>query len=408
MVRVSQVTIEQIRMLMTAEGREALAAVASCPQMVSPATIARLRASFAADLVSAALIAGNLRVRARERFSRADGMFFDGSDSLEQATSEPVARHKAARFAGTGTVVDLCCGAGGDAVMIAGQAGRVIGVDRSPAALLCMRANAQAYDVASRVRAVVADVEQWVPKADAVHIDPPRRDGQGRRQLAAGQWQEWIQQVRSLAEEHKHIGGKLSPAVDLAQLDWADEVELISENGTLKQAMAWCGKLARSRRAATVIRSGLGQTKAIETLSSDAPIGRPELAGHLAAGLILHEPDAAVVRAGLLGNLAERLGTGLVDPHLPLLTGGAHDTETLLARRYEVLEVAGWSIKRVKQLLRQRGWRVAEVKTRAFAAQPETILSDLRSLKSDPEAPAVVLWAVRLGDQPTCMLTRRL
>lgn len=381
--------------------------MASSPAAVAPATIARLRASFSADLVSAALTIGQLRARARGRFSRADELFFDGPDSLEQATSEPVARHKADRFASVDAVVDLCCGVGGDAMAIASQAGQVIAVDRSPARLLCARLNARAYGGAGRVRMVAADVEQWVPKGDAVHIDPPRRDVQGRRQLAAGQWQEWIQQVRRLAAEHKHVGGKLSPAVDLAQLDWADEVELISENGTLKQAMTWCGRLARSRRTATVIRSGLGQAKAIETLASDTPVGEPQQEGPLEAGQILHEPDAAVVRAGLLGNLAEKLGVGLVDPNLPLLTGTAHQAETLLARPYEVLEMLGWSIKKVKQLVRQRGWRVAEVKTRAFAAQPETILADLRSLKPDPEAPPVVLWAVRLGDRPTCILARR-
>jgi hypothetical protein len=334
-------------------------------------------------------------------------MLFDGSDSLEQATSEPVARCKAARFAGQGTVVDLCSGAGGDAVIIAGQVGRVIGVDRGPARLLCLQVNAEAYDAACRVRAVAADVEQWVPKGDAYHIDPPRRDERGRRHLAAAQWDEWIQQVRSLAKTCEHVGGKFSPAVDLAQLNWADEVELISENGTLKQAMAWCGRLARARRTATVIRSTQGQTKAIETLASNEPASTPRGAGRLEAGRVLHEPDAAVIRAGLLGNLAENLGADLVDPHLPLLVGGDCG-ETLLARRYEVLEVLDWSAKKVRQLVRQRGWRVAEVKTRAFAAQPEAILSHLGSAKADPADPAVVLWAVRLGDQPTCLLTRRL
>jgi hypothetical protein len=402
----SQVTIEQIRMLMTAEGREALGAVASDGLTVDPATIDRLRQSFAAELVSAALTMGNLRVRASERFSRADRMFFDGSDCLEQATSEPVARHKAARFAGVEIVGDLCCGAGGDAVMMAGQAGSVIGADRSSAGLLCLQVNAEAYDVARRVRGVAADVEQWVPKADAYHIDPPRRDERGRRQLAAGQWDAWIQQVRSLAKTHGQVSGKFSPAVELGRLDWADEVELIGENGTLKQAMAWCGRLAKSRRTATVIRSGQGQTKAVETLASDTPASRPGRAGRLEAGRVLHEPDAAVVRAGLLGNLAERIGAELVDSHLPLLTGDEAG-ETLLARQYEVMEVMAWSSKRVKQVVRQRGWRVAEVKTRAFAAQPEAILSALRSLEADPGAPSVVLWAVRLGDRPTCILTRR-
>ncbi len=398
-------------MLVTAEGGRGLAAAASCRQPVEPAALDRLRRTFPADLVRAALALAGLRVRARERFSRADAMFFDGADALEQASGEAVAAHKAARFAGEGVVVDLCCGVGGDAVMMAGRAGRVIGVDRSLVRLLCLRANAGVYGFERQVSVVAADAEHWAGGGDACHIDPPRRDERGRRHLARAGWDEWIGRVRGLAGRYRHLGGKFSPAVDLAQLDWADEVELISENGTLKQAMTWCGRLARSRRSATVIRSAGGQARAAETLASDEPVGTPRAAGTLAAGTILHEPDAAVVRAGLLGNLAERLGAGLVDPHLPLLAGARNEgrgDETLLARRYEVLEVAGWSIKRVKALVRQRGWRVAEVKTRAFAAQPEEILSGLRSVKTEADAPAVVLWAVRLGDRPMCILTRRL
>ncbi len=201
-------------MLMTAEGGRALDAAASCPQPVGPATMARLRRLFAADLTSAALTLADLRARARERFSRAAAMFFDGADALEQASGEAVAAHKAGRFAGAGTVVDLCCGVGGDAVMIAGKAGRVVGVDRSRGRLLCLRANAEAYGVGRQVLAVAADAEGWAGKGDACHVDPPRRDERGRRQLAG--WDEWIGRVRELAKGYGDLGGKFSPAADLA------------------------------------------------------------------------------------------------------------------------------------------------------------------------------------------------
>jgi hypothetical protein len=410
---VAQISLEQLQRLMTDEGRRALAAAAetfssrAAPKS-APAVIARLRREFSQDMVSAALTLNGLRMRARERFSRADAMFFDGPDLLEQATSEAVARHKAVRFEGFDTVVDLCCGAGGDALQIASQAGQVIGVDCRLPPLVSLRANAQAYGFSGRIHPVAANLDQWTPAGDAYHIDPPRRDDAGRRQLRPSDWASWIEQVHHLALKYANLGGKLSPAVPLDGLAWADEVELISENGVLKQAMVWCGALARSRRTATIIRSVSGHTKAIDSLASDAPVGTPVLTCSLRAGRILHEPDAAVVRAGLLGNLAEQLGAGLVDPHLPLLAGEIGPTSSGFARQYEVLEVAAWSIKKIRQLLRHRGWHVTDVKTRAFACQPEEILAGLRSLKADSSAMAVVLWAVRFGRQPMCLLTRRL
>lgn len=410
----SQLTLQQLQMLMTAQGQGTLAAVsdmlasgtAATRRGIDPATVGRLRGWFPAELVSAALTLNSLRVRARERFSKADGMFFDGADLLEQATSEPVARHKTGRFAGFEIVADLCCGAGGDAVAIAERTGKVIGVDLSLARLVCLRANAENAGVRERVWPVASDVNVWLPMAQAYHIDPPRRDG-GTRQLRGSQWSEWIGRVEALAQSHGHVAGKFSPAIDVDQLGWAGEIEFISENGTLKQAVTWSGSLARQRRSATVIRSLHGMTLSQETLASDSPVRAAQVTHGLQAGLILHEPDAAVVRAGLLGNLAEQLGAGLVDPHLPLLITQQPGSSTLLARQYEVLEVASWSARKVKLLLRERGYRVAEVKTRAFAGRPEEILAGLKGLKSPADGPAVVLWAVRLGSKPMCILTRR-
>ncbi len=468
----TDLTIDQLVLLRTLQGQTALEAAAKV-QAVDPAAVTRLRGRFEPELVTAALRLADLRRRAGERFSRADGMYFAGADLLEQATSEPVAVHKAARYAGFALVADLCCGAGGDALAIAGAAGGAVGVDADPAAAWCLRENARAYGLADRVRAVVADIDQWVPQAEALHIDPPRRarDGGGtgaggyggrpqsggghegrhppgggmgggpasgagraeggpafaaggtggrpspgrgrasrgrsRRQLSAEEWAPWIERVRLLSASRRHVGAKLSPAVDVDALDWADEVELISENGVLKQAVTWCGGLARSRRSAAVIRSTDGTSRSVETLASDRPVREP--AGHLsiAAGRVLYEPDAAVVRAGLLGNLAERLDAGLVDPHLPLLAREGEPVGDPLVRAYRVVDVLDFSIKRLKQTVRSRRWKVAEVKTRAFAMQPEEILGALRQVALPADALPVTLWAVRLGAKPVLIATQR-
>lgn len=404
----SQLTINQLLMLMAPQGRQALAAAADVAgQPLNPAAIERLRRHFSAEMVTAAIQMVDLRRRAAERFTRAAGMFFHSHDLLEQATSEPIARHKGCRFAGLETVTDLCCGAGGDALAIAEHAARVIGLDISPTSLLCLRANAEETGLPGRIWQVATDITNWTPTADACHIDPPRRDTQGRR-FKTSQSADWVELVEQMAHEYKHLSAKLSPAIDPAQVSWADEIEFISENGTLKQAITWTGCLARHRRTATVIRSQAGQTRAQETLASDCPKHTADLGAPLQPGRILHEPDPSVIRAGLLGNLAERLGAALIDPHLPLLSSTVACQPTLLSRPYEVLEVLAWSAKKVKQFLRQRTWHVTDVKTRAFACRPEEILASLKGHAPSPDALKVTLWAIRLGRSPVCLLTKRL
>ena len=102
-------------------------------------------------------------------------MWFERT-GLEQATAELVARHKARRFAGqTRTVVDLCCGIGGDTLALA-SVSDVIAVDADEG--MCRRTcwNAGVYEVSERVVAVRARAESLAIPAEAwVHIDPDRR-----------------------------------------------------------------------------------------------------------------------------------------------------------------------------------------------------------------------------------------
>ncbi len=126
--------------LTTEPGRALLAEVARVP---NPGAVDlerwRLRADF--GIVSAAVRLAQSRRKGAAKFSRAGAMWFDPV-GLEQATAERVAIHKAARFSGS-LVVDLCCGIGGDSLVIAGVGSGLISVDRDPGMLERARWNAR-------------------------------------------------------------------------------------------------------------------------------------------------------------------------------------------------------------------------------------------------------------------------
>jgi len=77
-------------------------------------------------------------------------------DGLEQASAEPIARHRATRYAGTARVADLCCGIGGDLIALAGgrnggaSPDSVLAVDRDPLHLRMAARNAEVYGVSAK------------------------------------------------------------------------------------------------------------------------------------------------------------------------------------------------------------------------------------------------------------------
>ena len=204
--------VQRFEALLTPPGRELLdhlaaeampagpLAAGTCCGTLPAASALRLgtelRARYPADLVAAALAQHELRLQARAKFSRAMEMFFT-RPGLEQASAEVVARHRSGRYGAAARVADLCCGIGGDLVVLAADrrvlapgrqvlaaCRRVLAVDSDPLHLRIARVNAGVYGAAERVTMMHSDVRDVdLAGVDAVFIDPARRAG---RQAAAG------------------------------------------------------------------------------------------------------------------------------------------------------------------------------------------------------------------------------
>ena len=65
------------------------------------------------EVVTMVLQQRTLRRRAASRLRDVDQLLLTGP-GLEQATATQVAQHRAGRFSGLGTVLEVCCGIGGD------------------------------------------------------------------------------------------------------------------------------------------------------------------------------------------------------------------------------------------------------------------------------------------------------
>jgi hypothetical protein len=332
-----------------------------------------LRRRYPDDVVRAALTLDELRGRAAAKFSRAVEMWFD-RQGLEQATAEPVARHKARRFESTvnsavnsaGRLVwDLCCGIGADAIALA-EHGPVIAVDRNPAACLRTEWNAAVYGVADRVQTRATDVESLLDELAAsgwpVHIDPDRRPGL-KRTLRVEDMAPGLDFLEKLFAAVPGGAVKLSPAANFPGKFPEAEIELVSLDGECKEATVWFGSLGEPGLwRATVLPAGV-------TLSGD-PLANWAEVGPL--GPYLFDPDPAVVRAGLVSLLAETLGLRRLDEADEYLTGD-EPTASPFVRRYRVLADLPNNDRAIRQHVREAGYGRAEIKCRHVPVQAEII-----------------------------------
>ena len=349
--------------------------------------LARLRRDLPPELAAAALTLARLRQRAAAKFSRAEAMFFT-ADALEQASGEVVAAWRAQRFAegGYAQIADLGCGIGGDTLALAARSGTtVIAVDRDPLRLRLARANLATYGRSAQW--LCADLRDPLPLmgVPAAFFDPARRDA-GRRLFFVRDYVPPLEVIRRW--RFAALAVKLSPGVALDELtpyiQAGAGVEFVSAGGELKEAVLWSGELGFAGRWAS-------RADAREALH---PTGAPPPPLSVPRAYLL-EPDPAVIRAGLLGELAEQLGTALyrLDESIAYLTADSPVTSGW-ARIWPVLDWLPFNLKRLRQALRARGIRRATVKKRGSPLTPAEA-RQLLQLDGESDDDVVVLTQVQ-------------
>jgi hypothetical protein len=344
----------------------------------------RLRRRHPAGLVAAALAQHGLRARAAAKFSAADRMWFT-REGLEQASAEALARHRAARYAGFAVVADLCCGIGGDLCALApGRA--ALAVDRDPVHLRMARENARVHDAGELAAACADVVVLRLPRSLAVFVDPARRAG-GRR-LPAGASRPPLAWCLGLATRVAAVGVKAAPGLPLGLVPDGWEVELLADRRELKEAVLWSPALATAARRATVFP---GPHTLTAQPGPPVPCAPP--------GAFLLDPSPAVTRAGLVETLARDLGAWKLDPRIAFLSAD-QPLPGPFGRLLRVDASLPWNLKRLRQVLRERGVGTVEVRKRGSAVDVADLTTRLR-LRGDA---AAVVVLTRVADRPWALV----
>ncbi len=223
--------------------------------------------------------------------------------------------------------------------------------------------------------------------------------------------------MTELAARVPATGAKVAPGIAHSDLPSSSQAEWVSVDGDLVECGVWWGPLrdGPATRVATVASpaprgDGADGTPPPEMVPAPADwahlddrAGVPEPSVGSIAGWLV-EPDPAVIRAGLVSVLADRIGGHLLDPRIAYVLTDTEPPPGPFGTAFEVLEEVPFGRKHLRAHLRRAGYGDVVVKKRGVAIVPEQLRADLQ-LRGD--GPTATLVLTRTDAGPMALLVRR-
>ncbi|WP_166984123.1 class I SAM-dependent methyltransferase [Paramicrobacterium fandaimingii] len=361
--------------------------------------VSRLRkAGHDPAVVAAALTQSRLRAHGRAKFGEfADRMLFTQA-GLEQATRIRAAAMHAGRYlAGDLTrVADLGCGIGGDAMAMAAMQISVTAVDADEVTAAIATHNLAPFDSAHVVHGRAEDTD--LSGVDAVFFDPARRTSghsETTRLTDPTDYSPALETVFDIARRYP-TGVKLGPSFDRNLIPDDVEAQWVSVDGSVVELMLWSGALARDgiTRAALVLSDeGSPEMTAAED-SPDEPVRK--------LGAFLYEPDGAVIRARLIGDLARELEAAPISDGIAYLSGDTQSS-TPFATCFRVVEQLPLDEKVLRRWVKGNAIGTLEIKKRGVDIDPAAFRKRLNPRGSR----SATLILTRVGGRHTALVAER-
>ncbi|MCX6495893.1 MAG: SAM-dependent methyltransferase, partial [Rhodoluna sp.] len=216
---------------------------------------------------------------------------------------------------------------------------------------------------------------------DGLFIDPARRDlndaktNINKRKYDINDFSPSFEFVLNAAKLKPTIV-KLGPGMDHKDIPEDSEAVWVSDDGDLVELTLYFGILRRpdvERSALLLTPTGTHEITSAASQRLDAPMGD--------LGKYIYEPDAAIIRSHLVGDLAIDLGLNIFSNEIAYLSGDKELTSPWL-KGYEVIENLVFDRKKLKAYLREKKIGTLEIKKRGADITPEQLRREL-----DPKGP---------------------
>lgn len=380
------------------------------PDPSETAAIAKsLRKRHPANLVSSLQTQWKLREKAQEKMgsAQARNCLFT-RDGLEQATRKTVARQRAKRFAAAGvtSLIDLGCGIGADSMELARICPDFRAVDQSPAAATCAAINL-ADQPGAQVLCTSAEHVVAQKKLPALFVDPARRAATGRV-LSPAAWSPPLETVLEWGKRAPYLAVKIAPGIDLANLPAGYHAQWVSVEGNLVECALYSPGLApegAGRSALIISRGGVTQYRCASARNPGESHVQVRAAANL--GNYLFDPDPAIIRAGILPDICQRLEAAPVSSKIAYLTGNAlpASKDTPALRCYQIVENLPLKTKQVSSYLRSRQATRLDVLKRGVALDIATWRKKVMPKKQRDWTPLTITVALtRVGGAHRCLV----
>jgi hypothetical protein len=199
----------------------------------------------------------------------------------------------------------------------------------------------------------------------------------------------------SLADTHP-TGIKLGPGFDRDHLPEGWEAQWVSVNGDVVELGLWSPGLSRPGvgRAALVMTSKGAHEMVAASDSEDAVLG--DIARYI------YEPDGAVIRARLIGDVAREVGAHMLDPHIAYMSSDVL-VETPFAHGFEITEKLPLDVKQIRAWAQSHNIGTLEIKKRGVDIDPAEFRKKLSLSGKD----SATLILTRIGDERMALVAQR-
>lgn len=319
-----------------------------------------------------------LRRRAASKFSGwVDKDILYTERALEQSSGEVAAMYKRKWL--KGRVIDLSGGLGSDLIHSADQITEMVYCDIDPELCDLFRHNAgvMGVDHADIRCGDGIEILSNFPDGhfDVVYVDPDRRVGKGRSISLKDTSPDVTAHQYMMLAKGKTLLVKASPALDpteaTRQLPGLYEYRVVSVDGEVKEVLLFVGSAieARITRSAALIRGG--------DVSEYIDSGNRASVWGDASPVFFYEPDAAIIRAGLTSDVAQRHGLHHVHAGSVYLVG-SEPLDVFPGRVFKIDEILPANFRSVADWCKARGITKANIARREFPEHPDTIRKRLK------------------------------